>query len=139
MDKFQPINIYSGSNDKLGASLTFPTTLSYRKRRIDKQFPIRDKNGKVYPDAEAAYKTFKSKVNGEENKLKLYVKIAVAKFEQYPELVEEITKRGGVEWLATCEHKTYAKTKSFKWWEGVGVESPMIRCLIEAYKLVTER
>jgi hypothetical protein len=108
------VNIWSGSDDELGASLTFPNELSFRKRKIDKHYPVKDKNGKVWPDAEAAYHHFKKFCKTDSSRIKLYIAIAKQKFLQHPDLLTRIEKRGGVSWLNKCCHATGAKTKQFK-------------------------
>jgi hypothetical protein len=136
-DSINPgINIYSGSSSPLGAALTFPTELSFKKGKIKYHYPVTDKLNKTYPDAEAAYKIWKVKAGNDiTRKLEIYVRIATAKFEQYPQLVEAITKRGGTNWLASCSHHTCAGG----WWEGDGLNSPMISCLVEAYQRVLSK
>jgi|GEM_PF-2525164 len=129
------VNIYSGSCDPLGAALTFPTELSFKKGKIFQHYPITDKRGTLYRDAEGAYQTLKKRYpQGSPKRLELYIRIATAKFKQHPQLAEAIAKRGGIPWLQECRHQTGALTKRFQWWEGEGTNSPMIRCLIEAYR-----
>lgn len=135
MIKTDTPNIFSGSSDSFCASLTFPTELAFKKGSISKHFPITDKFGRTYPDAETAYITHKLRFPKGVKRLNFYIKVAVAKFQQYPELLQGISDRGGVEWLCSCQHKTYAKTARFQWWEGLGRESPFISCLIRAYEV----
>lgn len=134
---YKPCNIFSGSKDGLSAALTFPTELSFKKGNIKNHYPVADKNGNEFPDAETAYHYWKKNI-AQDRWEELYIRIAVAKFRQYPQLIEHITKRGGVEWLETCSHFTGAKTERFKRWEGIGYDSKFIRLLIEAYKRVKQ-
>lgn len=128
------VNIFSGSNSPIGAALTNWTTKSKEKGKIKHDYPVVIK-GVEYPDAEAAYQSLKTKVE-KENRLHLMTIIITAKLDQHPKLYEAIKKRGGIEWLARCEHTTWAKSPSMQWWEGQGGDSPMLKCLMDAYFLI---
>lgn len=120
-------NIYSGSNDWLCAALTNPTHVSLRKGKVKQDYPIVDKLGKQWKNAEFAYKHFKT---GElEKDIEIMAKIIRVKFSQYPELKNNIINRGGINWLKQCSHHTGAQ---FSRWEGNGEKSAFIRALIKA-------
>lgn len=128
---FKPCNIWSGSNDGLSAALTNCTEIAFRKGKLKNHYPIVDKNGVVLPDSEAAYKKYKT---GDLNKdMAIMTRIIAAKLKQYPRLVKHIAKRGGTEWLESCSHIVGVKNSR---WEGVGIESNFISCLIAAYEIV---
>lgn len=133
-------NLWSGSNDPFAAALTNPTTIAKRKGKVSKDYPVTFK-GKTYVDAEAAYKQNKvddlvlakqGKIDSRNNDL--MVEILVAKLNQYPELITELTKRGGVKWLEQSEH-----TVNGNRFEGKGRQSPFISNLIKAYELVLNK
>lgn len=128
---FKSLNIYSGSSDGLAAALTNPTELSFRKRKIVNHYPVTDKTGRVWADAEAAYKAYKT---GNLNRDKaIMTRIIVCKLQQHPRLTRTITKRGGVAWLETCSHIVGVRNSR---WEGKGKASNFIACLIDAYIIV---
>lgn len=133
----KPENLWSGSNSSFAAALTNPTSIAKRKGKIKSDYPV-SFNGKTYVDAEAAYKANKinddiiakqGKIDPKNNVI--MVQIITAKLNQYPELVEELTNRGGVKWLEQSEH-----TVNGNRFEGKGLKSPFIVNLIEAYKNV---
>ncbi|MEG5063066.1 hypothetical protein QUB33_05520 [Microcoleus sp. B3-A4] len=126
------INIWSGSDMGIGAALTNPTELAFRKGNIKKRYPVvfRDVN---FPDAEAAYQKHKSRDLQES--IEIMTEIIVCKLQQHPRLFEEITKRGGVEWLKRCRHIVGVRNSR---WEGYGLESNFILCLVFAYQLCSE-
>ncbi|WP_392408699.1 hypothetical protein ACF3DV_33825 (plasmid) [Chlorogloeopsis fritschii PCC 9212] len=62
--------------------------------------------------------------------------ILQTRFEQYPELMEAVTQRGGVEWLKQCSYLVSSGTKNF--WEGKGLESAYIRALTQGYTKALE-
>jgi hypothetical protein len=93
----------------------------------------------VYPDAEDAYQCLKRNLShfaDMDEREALCWRVIEAKLRQHPQLVEFITVNGGVQWLAQCRHFTGARTQAFSEWEGVGLESAFIRCLIRAYRTV---
>lgn len=122
MDK--PMNVWSGSKG-IGGALTNMTELAFRKGSIVNHYPV-EYEGVVYPDAEAAYQKLKT----QPRHLDLMARIIATKLRQHPRLFDEIMARGGVAWLETCEHRTWARSQSAQWWEGKGRESPMIQALI---------
>lgn len=135
----KPENLWSGSNDPFAAALTNPTTIAKRKGKINKDYPITFR-GKTYVDAEVAYKQNKvddlvlakqGKIDPRNNDL--MVEILIAKLNQYPGLITELNKRGGVQWLEQSEH-----TVNGNRFEGKGRQSPFINNLIKAYELVLE-
>lgn len=118
----QGINISTRSSDKLGRALTNPTWGSM-------------KDGAKYFDVESAYKTSKSKNSNPQEALRedmntMYTLI-VKKLQQNPELVQQITDRGGVKFLEASEHTIGVRGSR---WEGKGTNSNFIQVLIEAYK-----
>lgn len=128
------VNIYSGSRG-IGAALTNPTLLSKRKGSIERDYPV-EINGITYPDAETAYQSLKRTAADREE---LMVSIIAAKFLQHAFLIVAVEKRGSVEWLERCWHRTYARTPKYQWWEGQGRASPMIRMLIAAYERALQK
>ncbi len=130
---FKSCNIWSGSSDGLSAALTNCTELAFKKGKLKNHYPIVDKNGVVFPDAETAYKLHKT---GDIVKDRaIMIRIIAAKLRQYPRLTHHITARGGIEWLQTCSHIVGVKGSR---WEGVGTESNFISCLIAAYEVVVD-
>lgn len=126
----QPINIWSGSNVPLGAALTNPTELSFRKGRIKHHYPV-EFRGQLFPDAEAAYQHYKT--GDLEEDMAVMTKVIVAKLQQHPKLFNAIATNGGVKWLERCSHQVGVKGSR---WEGVGRNSNFIVCLIRAYLIV---
>ena len=125
----QPINIWSGSNIQLGAVLTNPTELSFRKGKLKYHYPV-EFRGQIFPDAEAAYQHFKT--GNLEEDMAVMTKIIVAKLQQHPRLFHAIAANGGIAWLEQCSHKVVGNVR----WEGVGRSSNFIVCLIRAYAIV---
>ena len=126
------INIWSGSDIGIGAALTNPTELAFRKGNIKNRYPVTFR-GVNFRDAESAYQKFKSPDMQES--IEIMTEIIVCKLQQHPRLFEEITNRGGVEWLKRCRHIVGARNSR---WEGYGLESKFILCLLFAYQLCTE-
>ncbi|MCB0369444.1 MAG: AAA family ATPase, partial [Bdellovibrionales bacterium] len=131
------INIISSSSDPLGAVLTNPTEISKRKGKIRKSYPVKYRNN-VYKDAEEAYK--KNKVNDnvlarqgkiDPQNIKIMTEIISNKLTQYPSIVSEIDKRGGVEFLENSSHIGFGNR-----FEGKGRKSAFISSLIDAYNFV---
>ena len=112
--------------------LTNPTGLSKKKGSITTEFPIVFKNRK-FSDAEMAYLKFRKKLDSIDKLQDLMVDVLIVKLKTYPELVNQISERGGTEWLSRCWHLTWAKTTGFQRWEGVGFGSPFIVALTRAY------
>ena len=125
------MNIWSGSNDPLCAALTHPTEISRRKGKISRAYPIRDLEGRAWPDAEAVYKAY-CRGRPLDDAIDTMSRVNAMKFRQYPELVEAVRERGGSVWLRSCTHHVYGKSR----WEGAGMDSPFIRCLVAAYEAV---
>lgn len=129
------INIWSGSRDILGAALTFPTQLSYKKGNIPIPLPLlyQSKEWKdtptLYQDAETVYKIWKAKCKDWDEIEALYTDIAVEKFGQYPFLFNQIIEKGGDAWLKQCSHQVVNNDR----WEGKGTNSRFIRCLLKAF------
>jgi len=120
------IDISSRSTDPLGRALTNPTWGSV-------------KDGKNYLDVETIYKANKAKIGTDEEKLKADMntmyKLIVQKFKQNPELIDEVTKRGGIPFLEASSHIIGVKNSR---WEGKGTESNFIKVLIEAYETASK-
>ena len=95
------INIWSGSDIGIGSALTNPTELAFRKNKIKNHYPVTFR-GVNFRDAESAYQEYKSRDMQES--IEIMTEIIVCKLQQHPRLSEEITKRGGVEWLKRCRH-----------------------------------
>jgi hypothetical protein len=127
------MNIYSGSKEAngLAAALTNPTELAYRKGTLQHHYPLVFR-GKRYADAEAAYQALKSGLTQRQREL-LMTEILVEKFKQYPRLFKAVTKRGGMKFLAACEHRTGKRSSV---WEGRGRQSRFLKCLIDAYGIL---
>jgi hypothetical protein len=131
----EPGNIFSGERSARTV-LTNPTELARRKGNLRHSYPV-EIDGVVFPDAEEAYQTLKFYVeNSDEAREDLCVLIITAKLRQHPMLVEFILRNGGVRWLIQCRHQVSARSAAFSYWEGDGLESAFIRCMIKAYKLV---
>ncbi len=130
-------NIFSGSTDGngLAAALTNPTTLSRRKGTIQQDYSV-EYAGRRWLDAEEAYLTLAETTSAwSRGSLDdLMVDIIVAKLTQHPRLGDAVRERGGVDFLAKCEHFTGATSRRFQAWEGFGRESRFIRNLIAAYE-----
>ena len=123
------MNISSRATDPLLAALTNPTELARRKGNLARAYPVTDKRGKCWPDAEAAYKAFKTGNTPHDEWV--MVRVIAAKLRQHPELVTRISGRGGVMFLERCDHLVGVRGSR---WEGRGRESRFIRCLIAAYE-----
>ncbi len=125
--KIPPGNIWSG--DPVRAVFTNPTEIARWKGNLKCRYPITFRD-KVYFDAEYAYKAHKPQ------SLDLYelcTEAIVAKLEQYPFLADVIEANGGEEWIGRCSHHVYGNSK---FWEGDGLESGFIRCLLAAYRII---
>ncbi|MHB1665983.1 3'-5' exonuclease [Thiomonas sp.] len=124
------INIYSGAPG-LGGALTNMTELARQKGAIKKAYPVRFQ-GVVYLDAEAAYQGRKGP-DPQQNE-GLLIQIIHAKLRQHPKLQQAITQRGGERFLRNCAHRTGAQAPGKQHWEGDGMESRFIRCLLAGYQ-----
>lgn len=116
------MNISRRATDPLLAALTNPTELARRKGGLSRPYLVVDKNGQRWPDAEAAYKAFKTGDTPRDGRV--MVRIVAAKLRQHPELVRGIVGRGGVAFLERCDHRVGVR--------GSRLESRFIRCLIAA-------
>ena len=124
----EPGNIWSGS-DAL-AVLTNPTELAFSLGNLKGHYPI-IVDGKEFADVEDYYQ--QSKGDGDRSFAELeaiMVTGMVAKFRRYLQIVEFIDDNGGIEWLEKCSHHVNGGR-----WEGDGLESPFIRCLVEGYRV----
>jgi hypothetical protein len=116
------ININTKSSDKLGRELTNPNW-----------------GAKNIMDIEAEYKANASKIKAPELSMdealkydmNLMYKLQMKKFKAHPELVQEITNRGGVKFLEASEHTVGVKDSR---WEGKGTNSNFIKVLIKSYE-----
>jgi hypothetical protein len=125
------LNIFSGGHG-LGAALTNPTELAFRKGAISARYPVLFR-GVRYPDVESAYHQLKV-ANALENDDTM-ISLIACKFRQHPALSVEVVRQGGAAWLATCSHLTGAKSPSAMSWEGHGRESRFIRNLVAGFEL----
>jgi hypothetical protein len=116
------ININTKSSDKLGRELTNPNW-----------------GAKNIMDIEAEYKANASKIKAPQltmdealkYDMNLMYKLQMNKFKIHPELVKEITDRGGVKFLEASEHTVGVKGSR---WEGKGTNSNFIKVLIKSYQ-----
>jgi len=131
---FKPGNIWSGNRDL--APLTNPTELAFMKKTVRKHYHVKFR-GIAFEDAEEAFNAHKVGLSFAELQ-DLCTQIIVCKFQQYPHLHRKIRELGGRDWLKECWHFTFTRTDAFKRWEGVGIESAFIRCLIAAYDFVAD-
>lgn len=125
--KIPPGNIWSG--DKLRAVFTNPTEIAFRKGNLKGHYPILFRDT-LFKDAEAAYQTLKAEAS---DKYQLCTAVLIAKLEQYPCITETIRENGGLDWLKQCSHHVNGRNPN---WEGDGIESEFIRCLMWAYEEV---
>lgn len=92
-------------------------------------------NGNRYMDVEQAYQMSKAKFHPGKNLLglptteDLMIELITIKLSNYPLLVEEIDKRGGIEYILTSTHQP---TKKGSYWETSGGNG-FIKCLAIAY------
>jgi len=120
----EPGNIWSG--DKRLAVLTNPTELAFLKGNLRKRYGIMF-NDEAYADVEAAYKANKAY----NDKAALMTELIRIKFLTYPEILEAVIASGGEKFLMVCSHFTGSKNK---FWEGDGVKSKFIACLMEGFR-----
>lgn len=78
--------------------------------------------------------TFNLKYDQNSKELIMYDLIRT-KFNKYKQLIVEINKRGGLEFLEKCSHIVSGN----KNWEGIGYKSNFIKILIFSYRSVTNR
>ena len=121
------INIWSGCENGLGAALTNPTELAFRKGKLKNHYPV-EFRGELFPDAEAAFKKFK--VGKMKADVELMAEVILAKLQQHPRLYNAIKQNGGVDWLEKCSHIVGVRGSR---WEGKGTDSNFILALTLAY------
>lgn len=122
----QGTNIYTGASDPLGRALTNPTWGS-------------KKDGVNYYDVESEFKANASRQKAKdlnpEEALKydknLMYKLQLKKFEQNPELIDQINERGGLDFILASSHVVGVKNSR---WEGLGEKSNFIQVLAKAYE-----
>ena len=124
------INIFSGERG-LGGALTNPTEMAKFKGSIAQRYPI-TYHKHQFVDAEQAYQVLKTGDPAHDDEM--MANVIAQKFLQYPRLLEEVTKRGGVAFLEACSHITGARSEGAQRWEGHGRESRFIRNLIAGYE-----
>lgn len=145
------IVINSRSSSSLGAALTSTTVKSKQLGATNKDYKVsfrenieipkgtygpetytEDKPaGQPFASAEQAFYAYKETVGLGESRVNLLAEIQQAKFEQNPELIEQVKENGGVDWLKKCEYKVGGKNN---YWEGRSENSPYIRSLIKGYE-----
>lgn len=131
--KLAPGNIFSGS--KTLAVFTNPTEIAFRKGNLKNHYPVVF-NGRKYKDSEELYQKLSRIHKHDAESCYILCTYAIrTKLWQYPELIDTIAFNGGVKWLAKCSHHVNGKSPR---WEGDGMKSGFIRCLILAYKNVSE-
>lgn len=149
------INIVSASKDELGRALTNPTHFNPKnpnatssKRGGLGKFSALDNGieyqGRKFKDVEEAY--FALRVGGgpTQANIELITNLIEAKLRQYPILVEEVQKRGGLEFLKKSIHtynasddpENYPVDKSNKGWTS-NSGNAFMNALIEAYTRVS--
>lgn len=124
------INIFSGEPG-LGGALTNPTVLARRKGCITARYPV-TYNSRVFPDVELAYHVLASGAVAEDDEL--MANLILQKFLQHPDLLCDVTGRGGVVFLEACSHFTNARSPGSQSWEGAGRQSRFIRNLVAGYQ-----
>lgn len=132
--KFMAGNIWSGS--KTLAVLTNPTCLAKRKGNLQGDYPIQTDDGKVYPDIEAAYHELGDRGNHKHDMgymAGIMTCLMILKFKQYPRILQAVKDSGGEDFLCKCSH-----TVNGGRWEGVGVRSEFIKCLVYAYRYMAD-
>jgi hypothetical protein len=63
------------------------------------------------------------------------IKIIATKLRQYPQILKAVEARGEVNWLKSCSHIIGVRNSR---WEGVGLQSNFIVCLVTAYEIVLD-
>lgn len=130
----KPGNIWSGDRER--AVLTNPTVLAKRKGNLRGDYSI-VVDGVRYADVEEYYQRNKVGINlADFEALKdIVIRGIVCKLEQYPRILKVIDDSGGENFIAACSHIVTGRSR----WEGKGIESGFIECLLRAYKIVKER
>lgn len=128
--KIPPGNI--SSNDPLRAVFTNPTEIAFHKGNLKYHYPIK-MDGSTWKDVEEWYQTTKnqSPMMNFERLQRLMILGMKVKLYTYPQILDAITDSGGEEWIKQCSHIVYGGR-----WEGHGLESAFIRCLLIAYQEV---
>lgn len=128
------MNNISSNSTGLFAALTNPTDLAKKKGNLVNDYPVTFR-GKRFIDAETAYQETKrnSTWMTKQELVDLLTEVDVQKFLQNPRLLEEIAKRGGVDFLKSCSHHLYRDG----FWTGDGLNSPTVAVLVAAYIRVT--
>jgi len=124
--KVEGINIFTKSTDKLGRQLTNPNW-----------------GAKEIMDIEAVYKANASRIKAPQLDAQaalvydknLMYSLQVQKFRNHPELIEEINKRGGLDFILASSHETGEKNSR---WTGTGMESNFIQVLAKSYETVAK-
>ena len=124
-----PNNIWSGATDPVLAALTSSTDVAQRKGRLQQPIPVRDRHGRSWPSASAAFAAFKT--GALDKDVAILAKILRARFEQHPWLADSVAERGGIDYLRSCSHLVGAYQSD---WEGVGLDSPFIQALVAGYE-----
>lgn len=126
-------NISSNSKG-LAAALTNPTELAKSKGNLKQSYPITYK-GKEYKDVEAAYQANKAPYLANRTTGELMTELVTIKLQTYPQLVQGIKDKGGLQYLQNSTHIV----KGDNYWEsGEGKQNAFMNSLIQAYKNVTE-
>ncbi|MBW4513039.1 MAG: hypothetical protein KME64_42155 [Scytonematopsis contorta HA4267-MV1] len=155
------INISSKCPDSFGAVLTSTTVKSKQLGTIECDFPVSFRDNKEIPEgrlgpetyedakpagqpflsAEQAFYAYKEEYPLGEARVKLMAEILQARLEQHPDIADEITARGGVEWLKECTYLVSPNNPDQKrnFFEGEGLNSPYIRALATAYTKVIDQ
>ncbi|GJD22836.1 hypothetical protein RIVM261_077920 [Rivularia sp. IAM M-261] len=151
------INLTSRSPDPLGAVLTSTTVKSRNAGAIANDYPVSFRDNKEMPagnygpetyteakpagqpflSAEQAFFAYKESLPLNEPRVQLMAEIQQAKFEQYPQIMQAVTEKGGAEWLKQCSYLVSSGKPNF--WEGKGLESPYIRALTQGYTKALEK
>ncbi|MBW4512901.1 MAG: putative molybdenum carrier protein [Scytonematopsis contorta HA4267-MV1] len=131
--KITPI-ISPNSNDGLGAALALDTVKAKENGFLQSDYPI-EFLGKQYTDTKQAC-IDQIKLQPQADVMQVMTSVIQAKLEQHPRLTKEITKRGGVEWLNSCEAVDNSNTPG---WDGIGKESALIKAITQAYTNVIEK
>jgi hypothetical protein len=162
---FEPINIYSKSNDWLGRALTNPCYNSEYDIYPDYSPLINPFNYHLpniplfkwairrFGDNATAYQAWSYSVESwyfantkdkegkdifhQNDKEYIMLQLIICKFKTYPKLIDEIIQRGGLDWLQRCCHKRLIGKINTNW-EGVGEKSNFIKVLCKAYICTTE-
>jgi hypothetical protein len=133
--KINPGNIYSGDRER--AVFTNPTVLAKKKGNLVGDYPVHVA-GMDFPDAEAAYQKLACAAKHNEKQCyRICTKVLEAKLRQYPRILKAIQDSGGADWIRSCSHWVGYEKRTPGRWEGNGVASGYIRCLLEAYQRVT--